>query len=155
MTVSPDKASSQKRRLRLGRLWVPVFVMIGVTVLSGTSGPQLGPISFAGIDKLGHFVVFGLLGIAWTRCFDPSGCRPALQLFLATSLTTLFGLVDELHQFGTPGRYFEWADLAADFTGALCWSASYLFIKSWQSFLELQLWDGRRLRSTSNVSNSG
>ncbi|NDV62512.1 hypothetical protein G0Q06_08625 [Puniceicoccales bacterium CK1056] len=118
------------------RAWVPVFMMIGISLLSGTAGVQVGAWSFVGIDKVGHFVVFGLLGIAWSRCLSsqlPAGRR----LLLATFLTTLFGFLDELHQFHNPERYFEWADLLADACGAFALAASYLYIRPWQTFLEL------------------
>lgn len=136
MTKPAQPPASLSHRFHLKRLWVPVFVMSGISILSGTSGPQLGPVSFAGVDKLGHFIVFGLLGIAWARCFKGKPSKRFSRLVLAVVLTGLFGLLDELHQLQTPGRYFEWADLLADFMGALFWAASYLYLPRWRGFLE-------------------
>ena len=141
-------------RYRLQRLWLPAYVMAGVTLLSGTPGPQLGPMAFAGVDKIGHFVVFGLLGVAWVRCLDPTAFGPVLRLLLATLLTGLFGLLDELHQFHTPGRFFEWADLIADFAGAFAWSAAYIYLKGWRAFLERELRSLWRLPSSADPANS-
>jgi hypothetical protein len=136
MSNSAFALPNLRRRTILPRIWVPVFMMVGISLLSGTAGVQMGPLSFVGIDKIGHFVVFGLLGIAWCRFFRPE--MPALRrLLLATFLTTLFGLMDELHQFHNPERYFEWADLLADAVGAFVLSASYLYVRPWQTFLEL------------------
>ena len=138
-----------------GRLWAPLFIMAGISILSGTAGPQLGPVSFVGIDKAGHLVVFGLLGTAWVRIFqgNPSSERP-LRLLLAVSLSTLFGLFDELHQLGNPLRSFEWADLLADFLGALGGAACYLHSARWRLFLEHELCRWTRLRSPRNPANS-
>lgn len=140
------------RHLHLPRLWVPFFIMIGVSILSGTAGPQTGPITFVGIDKVGHFVVFGLLGIAWTRVFLPGGLSGLPCLLIATGLTTLFGLLDELHQFHNPMRTFEWADLAADFAGALVCSAAYLWLPFLQALAEVKIRYRPRLHSTVKAS---
>lgn len=135
-----------------GRVWVPVFMMAGISMLSGTAGVQVGAWSFAGIDKLGHFVVFGLLGIAWSRLFKPR-LAPWRRLFLATVLTTLFGLMDELHQFHNPERYFEWADLLADALGAFVMAACYLYIRPLRDLLELDLRRFRYLLSRTKAPN--
>jgi hypothetical protein len=120
----------------LPRVWVPVFMMIGISLLSGSAGVQVGAWSFVGIDKVGHFVVFGLLGIAWSRSLS-TRLPASRRLLLATFLTALFGLLDELHQFHNPERYFEWADLLADAFGAFVLAASYLYLRPLQTFLEL------------------
>lgn len=107
----------------------------------------MGSLSFVGIDKLGHLVVFGLLGIAWARCLRPPVWTFPRRLLAATLLTTSFGLLDELHQFTNPERSFEWTDLAADFLGALLASAAYLRIRPLQAFLEVNFKDLGRLMS--------
>jgi hypothetical protein len=148
MTSIASTRKSLRERYQLGRLWVPAFMMAGISYLSGTSGVQVGSWSFVGIDKIGHFVVFGLLGIAWSRCLAP-GASNWRRLFLATFLTTGFGLLDELHQFHNPVRFFEWGDLLADACGAFFSAAAYLYIKPLQSFLELEFRQFMRLRSKS------
>ena len=146
-TMNSLKFDAQRLRSRyvLRRLWVPAFMMTGISLLSGTAGPQVGSWSFVGIDKVGHFVVFGLIGIAWCRSLQADA--PAWRrLLLATGLTTCFGLLDELHQFHNPERFFEWADLLADAGGALFSGAAYLYIKPLQSLLELEFRQCLRLR---------
>jgi hypothetical protein len=137
------------------RLWVPLFMMVGISLLSGSAGVQMGPLSFTGIDKLGHLVVFGLLGIAWARCLPAAAWTRPRRLLAATLLATLFGLLDEIHQFTNPERYFEWADLAADFLGALLASGAYLWIGPLQALLEVNFKGAGRLMFMRKGANSG
>ena len=137
-----------------GRLWVPLFMMAGISLLSGSAGVQTGSWSFTGIDKLAHFLVFGLLGIAWVRVFPAQTHPSRRRLQLAVGFTFLFGLLDELHQYHNPLRTFEWADLLADLAGALVWAALYLHLHSMQSLLELDLRQALRLRSVNRPPNS-
>jgi len=129
-------------------------MMIGITVLSGTAGVQMGSLSFTGIDKLGHLLVFGLLGVAWVRVFRSPDLGFAKRLLLAVILTSGFGLLDECHQLRNPLRTFEWADLLADFLGSLLGTFTYLSIRPWQAFLELDFHDALRLRFTHKITNS-
>lgn len=146
-------ADCLRNRYVLRRLWLPAFMMAGISFLSGTAGPQAGSWSFVGLDKIGHFVVFGLLGIAWSRCLRLPG-PDWHRLVLATALTACFGLLDELHQFHNPERFFEWADLLADAIGAGVGTAAYLHIRPLQSFLELEFREFTRLISRRNPPES-
>jgi VanZ family protein len=149
-----SEPASSRHAVRRSRLWVPLFMMVGISLLSGSAGVQMGPLSFTGIDKLGHLVVFGLLGIAWARCLSASAWSRRRRLLAATLLTTGFGLLDELHQFTNPQRYFEWADLAADFAGALFATAAYLWIGPLQALLEVNFKGAGRLMSDLKRANS-
>lgn len=122
------------------RLWVPVFMMVGISLLSGTAGPQVGSLSFTGMDKVGHLVVFALLGIAWARCLRLEHFTKATSWLLAVGLSTAFGLMDELHQYTNPVRLFEWGDLFADFLGACLGAALYLRVKRLRELLEMRIW---------------
>jgi VanZ family protein len=130
-------------------------MMVGISLLSGSAGVQMGPLSFAGIDKLGHLVVFGLLGIAWARCLLSAAWSRPRRLVTAVLLTTLFGLADEVHQYTNPQRYFEWADLTADFVGALLATGAYLWIQPLQALLELNFKAAGRLMFIRKGANSG
>ncbi len=149
-----QKQIKMKNFLMPGRLWAPVFMMAGISILSGTAGVSAGPLSFAGIDKLAHLLVFGLLSVAWVRTFPGEFLRPVHRLLLAVLATTLFGLADELHQLGNPLRTFEWADLGADFVGSLLGALGYLQISWWRAFLEVEIKDALRLRFAAKEANS-
>jgi hypothetical protein len=138
------KTSGQVERKRL---WVPLLMMAGITLLSGSAGVQTGGLSFTGMDKLGHLVVFGLLGIAWLRALRPERVPSAGRLALAVLLTGGFGLLDELHQFHNPDRFFEWGDLAADVLGAVLACGAYLASARMRKLLEWEPRLPRRLQS--------
>jgi len=140
-------------RVDLSRLWVPVFIMVGISILSGSAGIQTGGWSFVGMDKLGHLVVFGLLGIAWFRCFDNENVPGRTRLLYAIALTTAFGMADEAHQYHNPSRTFEWADLLADFIGAVLAGTLYWRVSALRNLLEVKLGQVSRLPSSSNPSN--
>lgn len=140
-------------RFQLKRLWVPIFMMAGISILSGSAGIQTHGWSFVGMDKLGHLVVFGLLGVAWARCLSMEASSAAYRILFATGLSTVFGYADELHQFHNPARTFEWADLAADFLGALSGSVLYVGSGGLRALLESRIKDLLRLPSRKKPSN--
>ncbi len=118
------------------------------------------PIVGAPVHDGGHFPAIRLGGRANGAAFlyrdrqaGPSGGPH--RLLAATLLATLFGLLDEIHQFTNPERYFEWADLAADFLGALLASAAYLWIGPLQALLEVNFKGAGRLMFMRKGANSG
>lgn len=123
------------------RLWLPVFVMVGVTVLSAGAGPSTGGVSFPGMDKIGHFVIFGMLAVAWARSFY-GGLSKSVVCLISVLLTTLFGYMDELHQYTNPLRLFEWYDLLADFLGAVAGAVVYVY---WDWVRRLLEWSPLRM----------
>ena len=141
-------------RIELKRLWLPGFIMVGISILSGSAGIQTGGWSFAGIDKIGHLGVFGLLSIAWARSFREHALARWQRFLCAVILTTAFGLVDEMHQYHNPLRTFEWADLLADFAGSLLAGCAYLYLKPIQQILETEIWQFPRLPLINNKTDS-
>ena len=147
-----DKSASTFRRIIskcfiIKHLWAPIFIMTGISILSGSAGIQTGGWSFVGMDKLGHLVVFGMLGVSWIRCLDKQTVNQVGQWLIAVGLTILFGLADELHQYQNPLRTFEWADLLADLVGASLGAAIYLRIGWVRNLLETKIGEFLRLRS--------
>jgi len=73
-------------------------------------------------DKLQHFIAYGAFGFAvgfwvswvfWER-------RPVLALLLTTLAGSVYGAIDEFHQFFVPGRDCNAWDWVADTLGAFC-----------------------------------
>jgi VanZ family protein len=71
-------------------------------------------------DKFLHFIVFGLLGVLLVRSFRTSRLSwlrmyaPGWGVFLSS----LYGVLDELHQLMVPGRHSSMMDWLADTGGA-------------------------------------
>lgn len=72
-------------------------------------------------DKLIHFVEFGLLClmICWSFSFAPIGIKRIYKIIMAIGTTSLYGILDEFHQFFTPHRSVDIFDWLADTTGAV------------------------------------
>jgi VanZ family protein len=134
------------------RAWLwPILIAGTVFTLSGASHiatPDVG-LQFSK-DKVGHFLVFGLLAtsilrIPRIRCL---GWRGAVVAALAT---IVFGGFDEFRQSFTPGRSVEFADWLADALGAIVAVTVYHFDTPYRRTLE---WAVIRSRNASSDSIS-
>jgi len=114
--------------MRLSRtllLRLPALLIAGIIwfLSSQHTLPQLK--SILGWDKLQHLLAYGALGLAvglwaspvfWER-------RPALTLLWVTLAGSVYGVIDEFHQYFVPGRdcnVWDWiADTLGVFLGAL------------------------------------
>ena len=116
-------------------LW-PVALMATIALASSRStvgGPDLPY-----IDKVTHFLVYGLLGTLFVRV---RGLKewPVLGLGWAVVFASGYGVVDEWHQSFTPGRFVEFADWVADTLGALLAVTLYAHWTWYRKLLELSL----------------
>jgi VanZ family protein len=92
--------------------WAP-FALAASVIWWASSQPVDGVPPIPHLDKVAHFVIFGLLALAarW-----PLLRRP---LWTAWAFSAGYGVIDELHQyFGTAGRSAEFLDWVADALGA-------------------------------------
>ena len=96
--------------------WIPaVFIICCSWYLSSQPTVEHIP-KFQNADKIVHFVCFGILSfwIAFAIIRKKTLCIP---------LTSLYGIIDEIHQYFVPGRSCSFADWIADTIGA---AAGYL-----------------------------
>jgi VanZ family protein len=91
---------------------------VALIIFAESSRGHLAVPTVAGIDKVAHFAVFGLLGTALARIPKIAGMRP-FGVFAAVILASLYGAADEWHQSFVPGRSVDFADWLADSSGAL------------------------------------
>lgn len=106
---------------------------------SGTAGPSLQPLDWLpSKDKLGHFLVFGLLATHLLRALPP---RPGRAVLVIAGVA-LFGLLDETRQRLRPDRFFEWADVVADALGAVVATTLYARSRRWRQVLSRRLGRG-------------
>jgi len=81
------------------------------------------------VDKIGHFIVFGGLGVSVGRYFSKEfGSSAALGLALTVLACAFFGLCDEMYQLFIPGKGTEARDVLADCVGAGAGGLVYLIL---------------------------
>jgi VanZ family protein len=141
--------------------WSPVAVGIGVIAMESTayfgadrtSGPLrmiyqslFGPISQQRWDaihhvirKTGHFIGYGLLGLAWLRAWWMTLPRSIYlkDALLATLGTAVVASSDELHQSFLPNRTGLPSDVLIDCSGAIVMVCLFYFV--------LRIWAPKRL----------
>ena len=102
---------------------VVIFVWLSLVLLLSvvpTRGLQTG----YPIDKVAHFVMYGITAIMFLRVlrFKASLTK---SIVLSISLASLYGLVIELIQSAIPWRECSLADMIANFSGAVFFSILY------------------------------
>jgi VanZ family protein len=92
-------------------LWAAFVLFIG-------SRPYLRPpFTFTGADKVGHFILYGVLAVlVWVGGWRSGARRPWLWALLVVAVVAAG---DEFHQRIVPGRSPDVMDWAADVVGAL------------------------------------
>lgn len=108
-------------------LWVPAMIYLLLIHIASSGKPEdIGLSLPLGVDKLAHFIEFGILALLFWRPFrDVVPEWPELKVAaLLFAFVALNGVIDEVHQSLTPGRTSSWADALADMTGgafAIAW----------------------------------
>ena len=78
----------------------------------------MGEIS--GLDKVAHFVAFGVLALLLCAASFSLNGKPGIPLLSAPFLiTALSGIIEEGYQMTVPGRAGSLEDLMADVSGAM------------------------------------
>ena len=108
----------EKRKVYL--VYIPLIVY-WIGLLIATTIPTQSLPSFDVSDKFKHFgAFFGLSVLLSLTLLYQNKSYLFKKYFLAFTLiiTSLYGLLDELHQYFIPGRYSEVLDWVADSAGA-------------------------------------
>lgn len=106
------------RHRLLSRLAAPA-VMLTLWLLSSRSTLPM-PANIFGLDKLAHFVAYGILALTLGLWFPQRHWReaPLRTMLLIITIASVYGLVDEVHQSFVPGRHASVFDWLADTLGA-------------------------------------
>lgn len=84
-------------------------------------------------DKTIHFLVYSLLAYFISRALHLSFEFKKNKIFyLAVFLVSLYGLIDEIHQYFIPGRSCSFGDWVADTLGAMIGAYFYVLQNSLQ-----------------------
>ncbi|MEO5986124.1 MAG: VanZ family protein [Candidatus Limnocylindria bacterium] len=101
--------------------WAAVLLwMVLIFVLSSQEGGVLtgsGRLRF-GIEKLGHFVVYGNLGLLVSIALRDSGVR-GTRFWWTVVICAMYAVSDELHQALVPGRTPTVYDITIDVAGSI------------------------------------
>ena len=71
------------------------------------------------LDKLFHFIEYGILGFLWMSCFRNFQWKsPRAKVLMAILICTIYSMVDEWIQSVTPNRVSSGTDIVADLLGS-------------------------------------
>jgi VanZ family protein len=100
--------------------WLPLILYcLFIYIQSANPSPEQIP-SFPFVDKVLHFVAYGIMGILFYRAYQTLRIKNNIQMLMLLSVVSasLYGISDEIHQSFVPFREAEVADVIADMLGA-------------------------------------
>jgi VanZ family protein len=114
------------------RAWAPAAAYM--LLIWGLSSMSHIPINLDRVpfqDKGVHFVEYGTLAVLLAHAIRGTwrSWRPLSVFAMSVLGTTLWGLIDEIHQAFVPGRVADARDLMADLLGALLGACVYALVK--------------------------
>ncbi len=111
--------------MRYVKYWVPpLLYMALIFAISSMQQPPLPTPEFKwlSIDKLYHFIEFGILSVLLTIAFvnvPPKWLPEGWIWVVAALISILYGASDELHQMFVPGRFATYSDWISDVIGSI------------------------------------
>lgn len=101
------------------KYWIPVFLYAGlifyVSSIPGSEVPTIG-IDLSPI----HIPEFYILSYLLFRALKTNnGDKPLTSAFLAIIISTMYGILDEIHQLFVSGRIFSIYDILLNLMGSL------------------------------------
>jgi VanZ family protein len=103
--------------------------LVVLTGLSSLSGSQIGPMPFAGADKVAHFALFAAGSTPLAAIAIGKLTSPLKTWLLVVGVMSFVGLADEFHQLFTPGRSgMDMGDLTTDILGSATGAACAILI---------------------------
>jgi len=114
--------------------------MIALWIVSSqTSLPEVKGVF--GFDKLQHFIAYAALSAAAGLWFSRESWikRPLRNFLICTAVASVYGAVDEYHQYFIPGRTCDIWDWVADTTGGAAGSAAILLAAGfWENRIRIK-----------------
>lgn len=134
--------------VRLFALWIQPLAIVVVLLLLSLKPPDdigIPPIPY--IDKVIHFLVYGLIATGFYRAATAS-FSATMATWLAIFLTIFVGGVDEIWQSFFPTRTTEWADWIADTSGSIL--AVFLY-RYWSLYRTILEWPQSRIKKSRSL----
>lgn len=95
--------------------YIPALLWAGVLLFIGGQSNVPTVETPLPVDKVAHFVMYGVLGLLATLGWLFAGRKPDLRIVLL--LAALVGVIDEVHQRSVPHRTSDPIDWMADVAG--------------------------------------
>ncbi|MBK8502684.1 MAG: VanZ family protein [Saprospiraceae bacterium] len=109
------------------------LLILGLSLMPGKSLPKVGWQMFIHLDKLAHFIIYGVLAglLVLTHCKTASGRVGIKDLGYVILICTIYGAILEAMQyFFLSDRFFEIPDIIANIIGSIAGTVFvYLFLK--------------------------
>lgn len=117
------------------RYWLPVYLYALAIFLSSHQSRLEMPIKIIGLDKILHFIAYGVLaGLIYRACRSSRKIFIFQKAYFISAIgSILYGFSDEFHQFYIPGRRTSEWDFMADALGAIVAIALILKFTSGQA----------------------
>ena len=114
---------------------LPILLAVALFTASSTSILAVPNLALFTLDKIGHFLLFGLLATLLIRNqeFLQARWKGALA---AALIVSFYGAFDEFRQSLTPGRAVEFYDWLADTLGSVVAVIAYRCIPTYRKVLE-------------------
>ena len=138
------------------RRWLPLILWMGLIywLSDQTTPPPIGDWGTQLLPrKVGHVVIFSVLGVLWLRALTGDR-RPAARrtLWWAAGLSLAYAITDEIHQAFVPGRGPHVFDIVLDQLSALAGILGQQWLWQHGDFLpRVDRW--ARMRSGSDPAN--
>ncbi|MBI5575240.1 MAG: VanZ family protein [Deltaproteobacteria bacterium] len=110
-------------------LWVAFTFM-----LTSLPNPQVD-ISLPYLDKIAHFVFYGVMGFLCALWQRESGRRTGAAILAGIVFASIVGAVDEIHQHWIPGRSMDVLDWVSDTAGGGAGALASAFLPLFLPFL--------------------
>ena len=104
-----------------------ILIVAAITFLSSRSTLPVTPM-FPGFDKVLHFIAYGALAFTIGLWFSAESWTsfPLRNFLICTIIASVFGVIDEFHQYFVPSRVCDFWDWVADTMGGAAGAAFYL-----------------------------
>ena len=111
-------------------------VMGLIFFLSHQPGDELELPTLPFLDKVAHFLIYGLLALTvlWVPSERFKHTRPMTTCVIVVFVCLGYGVADEFHQSFIPGRFASGGDVVADGIGAV--AICFLWFRRWAAIQE-------------------
>jgi VanZ family protein len=109
------------------------LLAVAIFLISGQSRLPTPPLTFEGMDKVVHALVYAFLALLLLL---GDGRASSWRAWIWPAVAVLYGFSDEFHQSFVPGRQADALDLLADAAGAVGMTALWIRLRPRQKSLE-------------------